>query len=240
MANAYGTINTLEGTLILGTDSGCGKTTVTAGLTAAIMTSGFRVQAFKPLVFCPEVALNPTQEQVFINKITQQYIHVDTITAPSPWELTMPLWNRMIEQCKQLQYPCFLEAPGQVATPWQILDGRITDGPDVAQQLGLSVLLVAEAGGDFLEKTRSALNFLHSRNIEPLGFIRVQTTPDSRDLLSPQEPFLLAREQAVPFLGDLPYSPSISVAGLQQGNLIRLIQENIDLLPLQVGMGLTL
>lgn len=232
---------TLEGMLVLGTDAGCGKTTVITGLAAALIESGFRIQTFKPLVFCQEASMSGNLDQMFMNKITQQYIQASAIQATSAWDLGMPLWNRMIEQCKTMQYPCILEGPGQVATPWQILNHKITDGIDIATQLGLPILLVAKTDPTFLEKTRTALSFLKQRSANIIGFIRVQTTPPSRESdLNPNEPFLLSNNYTTPFLGDLPYSPSISVTTLQQGNLIRLIEENIDLLPLQIGIGLKL
>lgn len=231
----------LDGVLIVGTDRGCAKTVVTAGLAAAIGAAGFHVQALKPLAFCPDLSLNRNQDQAFLNKITQQYIQAETINAASPWEVSVPLWNKMLEQCKTLQYPCLLESPGQVASPWRITGHTIVDAPDVAKQLGLSVLLVAKAEETFFEKTRAALSFIQARGVESIGFVRVYTAPgDEQPEDSLSEVLLLTQHFGVPFLGELPYSPSISVSTLHQGNLLRLTQENIDLLPIQLGIGLKL
>ncbi len=231
---------TLEGMMIVGTDRGCGKTIVTAGLAAAIREAGFRVQALKPLSFCQESAIQRDPDQPFINKISQQYIQADTICAPSPWEVTIPTWNRIMEQCKNFQYPALIEAPGQVATPWQISAHKITDSLDICCQLDLSLLLVAQAGPDCLEKTRSALSFIQNRDLGPVGIICVETSPlDSQwEERTFSEMLLLSQSYETPYLGTLPHSPSISVSSLQQGNLLRLTQENIDLLPLQIGIGL--
>jgi dethiobiotin synthetase len=232
---------TLEGILILGTDTACGKTVLTAGLAAAILEAGFRVQAYKPLVLCPDLSLKQGQDQAFLNKISQQFIQAETLHLPSPWEMTVPLWNKMLDQCKTLQYPCLLEGPGQVSSPWQLLNNQITDGLTIAKDLGLPVLLVSRAEEAFMAKTRAALTFMLHRQITPLGFVRVQTVPTGGPVdHAAHEALMLSQEFAVPFLGDLPYSPSISVSPIQQGNLVRLVQENIDLLPLQMGIGLTL
>lgn len=231
----------LDGILVLGADSACGKTVITAGLAASLIESGFRVQAYKPLAFCPAVSLKQGQEQAYLNKITQQFIQAETLHLESPWDMTVPLWNRMLEQCKTLQYPCLLEGPGLVSTPWQLVNRQPVDGPDMAKDLGLPILLVARAEPDFVAKTRAALAYIQSKLGESLGFIRVQTMPDSQDAdHGLQEAMMISQEYGVPFLGELPYSPSISVQGMQQGNLIRLVQDNIDLLPLQMGIGLTL
>jgi dethiobiotin synthetase len=227
-----------EGLLVLGTEAGCGKTALITGLAASLNEAGLRVQALKPLEFCTDVSFHKGRDQAYLNKITQQYMQVETLHAASPWEVTPVLWNRMIEHCKSLQYPCLLEGVGSVATPWQISNGEIVDGVDVALLLKLPVLLVAKADGNFLEKTRHALSFLQDRQATITGFIRVQTELTSQS--SEEEALLISQHYSVPFLGELPYSPSISVQTLQQGNLIRLTQENIDLLPLQMGMGLAL
>ncbi len=232
------TIKTQQGIMILGTHPTCGKTAVAAGLGASMIEAGFRVQAYKPLIFRDEPLLGPAPDQRFLNLVTQQYIQADTLCLQSAWDLSMPLWNRMIEQCKSLQYPCLLEGPGIASTPWQLLNHRLIDGVDVAQQLGLSIILVAPAGEDFLASTRSALAFIRSKQMDAIGIIRVQTQA-SQDL-APADAMLLSQLDNITFLGDLPYSPSIVVSNQQQGNLIRLTQENIDLLPLQLGIGLKL
>jgi dethiobiotin synthetase len=230
----------LEGLMIVGAGNGCGKTVVTAGLAAALGDNGFRVQALKPLVFERASSINRDRDQDYLNKVTQQFVPAETIITSTSQEVSLILWNKMQEQYKSLQYPCLLEAVGQVATPWRIdSTGTMADALDVAKQFSLSVLLVAKTGENFLAETRGALTFLQSRQMTPVGFIRVSTTPDADPEVAFPEALLISQQYQVPFLGDLPYSPSISVPGLQQGNLIRLIQENIDLLPLQVGMGLT-
>lgn len=229
----------MDGLLVLGTDWQCGKTTLMTGLAAAFIENGLRVQALKLLAFGEETAFHRGQEQAFINQVTQQFIQADTFYAPSPEALTMPLWHKLIDTCRHFQYPCFVEGPGQVATPWQIVNGQITDGADVAKQLGLNVLLAAKAGPRFIEQTRSALSFLEAKGITPVGFIRVHTQPGTMPE-DDNDPVMISHQHATPFLGDLPYSPSISVPGMQQGNLIRLTQDYIDLLPLEMGIGLKL
>ena len=169
----------LEGLMIVGASNGCGKTVMTAGLAAALGDNGFRVQALKPLVFEKAPSINRDRDQDYLNKITQQFVPAETVITSSPQEVSLILWNKMMEQYKSLQYPVLLEAVGQVATPWRIdATGIIVDALDVAKQFGLSVLLVAKAGESFLAETRSALTFLQSRQMTPVGFTRVSTTPD--------------------------------------------------------------
>jgi dethiobiotin synthetase len=229
----------LQGLLIVGADEGCGKTVVASGLAAAISETGFRVHAWKPLDFADSPAGRPVSDQAFMNQVTQQMLPVETLYAPSAWDVTPVTWARWLEPCKNLQFPCLFEAPGQVASPWQIQQGVITDACDVAHQLGLSVILVGAAGPQFLAKTREAMTYLFARKVHPKGFVRVSTQPGA-DAPHPADALLISQTTGVPFLGDLPYSPSVSVPGLKQGNLIRLLGENIDLFPLQLEMGLKL
>ncbi len=229
------------GLLITGTDAACGKTTLLAGLAASLTAEGFRVQAYKPLEFSAEVSFHRGQDQAYLNKITQQFISAETFTAPAANAVPQVLWNKLLDQCRSMQYPVLLEAPGQIATPWHISGSRLQDSVDMAEHLDMPLLITGRNDHTFLEKMRLALTFTAQRPVKILGFARVQTRPDTGDTpLFDFSPVYLAQQFAVPFLGDLPYSPSISVESLQQGNLIRLTQENIDLFPLQVGIGLTL
>jgi len=44
----------------------------------------------------------------------------------------------------------------------------------------------------------------------------------------------------VPYLGCVKFSPSISVVRVNQGNLIRLVNEGVSLAPISQATGLTL
>jgi dethiobiotin synthetase len=225
----------MEGVMIVGSDRQCGKTVVTAGLACALAASGFHIQAFKPLGIGPA----GDEDQQYIDKITQQFSAGQTLKADSPHEVSTALWHRMMEQLKSTLYPCLIEAPGQVAMLWR-MTGQPVDALDIAQTLGLSVLLTTRADDCFMEKTRSALSFISGRGVSLLGFIAVQTQPGENAETIGQEAFIVSQEFKTPVLGSLPYSPSIQVSLLQQGNLLRLVEENIDLLPLQMGMGIML
>src|SRR5690606_12960181 len=159
----------------------------------------------------------------FLTQVTQQMLPVETLHVQSPWEVSPITWARWLEPCKNLQYPCLFEAPGQVASPWQIHQGVVTDACDAAHMLKLSVILLGRSGPQFPAQTREAMTYLFARKVHPAGFIRVipheQASPPD-----PAEALLISQITGVPFLGDLPYSPSISVEQMRQGNLIRLVE----------------
>jgi dethiobiotin synthetase len=230
------------GVLVLGSGTRCGKTVVTAGIAAALTESGFRVHALKPLSFVS--GSSPVySDQLYLNQITRQFSTDDPIMVASPLDVTPLLWNRVIDACRTSPFPLLVEGPGQVSTPWRInARQEVTDATDVAVLLGFPVLLVASAGTPFVAQTRLSLDWLYARQIEVIGFVRVcSASAEEVDGIAPDtmDPLLVSRLCGTPFLGDLPYSASISVSSGQQGNLIRLVETQIDLLPIQQGMGLT-
>lgn len=225
--------------LVLGTDAQCGKTVFTAGLAAVFTQSGFRMQAFKPLSLLAYTM--GTDDQAFLNHVTQQYMQANTLFFPSAWEVSLPQWNKLLTQCQQFPYPCLIEGPGQIATPWRKQDHDLKDGLDAATALEAGILLIGKAEPLFLEKMRLAIAFAQTRATQILGFSYIYTqAPQDNDLQIPQDAWYLSQQTGVPFLGTIPYSPSISVERLNPGNLITLIQNNIDLLPLQMQIGVTL
>lgn len=227
--------------LVLGTDSQCGKTVLTAGLAVVFTQAGFRMQAFKPLSFVTDLTSVETDDQAFLNQITQQYIQVNTLSVPSAWEVTPLHWNKIITQCQQFPYPCLLEGPGQIATPWRRQDHLLKDALDVAATLEAGIILVGKAEPMFLEKMLLAIAFAQARAVQILGFASVFTQPSQdEDVQILQDAWYLAQQTGVAFLGIIPYSPSIQVHRLNQGNLVTLTQNNIDLLPLQMRIGVTL
>jgi len=228
------------GLMVVGAERNCGKTVASVGLAMALAQEGFRIQVLKPLAFASKPGFHPGLDQDYINKVTQQLMHTDTLALPSPWDVTPVLWNRMREQCKQFQYPCLLEGMGQVSTPWRIRNHAVTDALDLASELNLAILLVIKAGDSCLEEARTALSFIENRKADLAGLIRVYTDSgtENRRGSDLDETMILSQEYRAAFLGDVPFSPSISVERGYHGNLVTLIAENIDLLPLQMKMGL--
>lgn len=226
------------GVLIAGASRQCGKTVVTTGIAAALGQSGVRVQAYTPLVFAKPTSLTARHEQLFINTVTGQYMASESLLADSAETVTVPEWNRLMETCGTFPYPVLLDCPGQIATPWAFIKNQLQDVANVAKSLDMPVLLVAKGDQTFLESTRLALTFLMAQGARPIGFIRVATQPEDRP--EAWSALMVSQQFQLPFLGDLPYSPSVSVLAGQQGNLIRLTEESIDLLPLQYAMGVHL
>ena len=53
-----------------------------------------------------------------------------------------------------------------------------------------------------------------------------------------QDVLFLRGHTDIPYLGEIAYSPSISVEALQQGNLCRITELGVDLLPIQQALNL--
>jgi dethiobiotin synthetase len=227
----------IEGVLIVGTQPKCGKTVITAGLAAAMIEGGFQVQAIKPLEFLPGISLMRGHDQIYLDKITRAMQHTDTIHAASCHDVSNIDWNRVTDVSRKTAFPVLLECPGTVAAPLRFTGDLVLDVVDFAKALGISILLVTPKSDQLVGQMAAALAYLNERQADIMGWVGVETSTTKAPYWE-TESLYLSHQYRLHCLGVLPYSPSISVEGLQQGNLIRLTEMSIDLLPLQQALKL--
>lgn len=232
-----------RGILIVGTMPQCGKTLVTAGIAGALAEMGFPVHALKPMTFTRSEIPKPQHDQVFLNLMTRVLHPPEIIQVDTPEGLSVMLWNRMIEQMRNMPYPVLLEAPGSVASPLRYQQDdhhslTVIDIVDLSRLLEMPIVLVTPQTPELIAQLAPALAYLWNRSAEVLGWIAVAT-----DATQPESDYsighwdkqcqLINREYQTPHLGTVPYSPSISIPRLQQGNLIRACESSLDLFPIQ-------
>ena len=104
--------------------------------------------------------------------------------------------------------------------------------------LGLPILLVTPYSDALISQIAPAITYLQAHHADVVGWTGVQTEPGILPSHWEAEGLYLAQQYHLHCLGTLPYSPSISVEGMQQGNLIRMTENNIDLLPIQQAIRL--
>ncbi len=226
------------GLVVAGAGTRCGKTVACAGLAGAMGALGFRVQAIKPFVFEPRVALRHGHDQAFFDKVQPPLQAVEVFSAESAFSAGLLQWNRLLETCRGMAYPYILEYPGTVATPLRFADDEALDAVDVAQALGVPLLVAVAKQPDLIGAMLPVLNYLWYKDAASVGWVAVETAP-SHLLNWEDEIIYLSRQHPIPYLGEIAYSPSISVEALQQGNIIRNTESGIDLLPLQQALGVT-
>ncbi len=225
----------IEGLVIAGTRPRCGKTVLTAGIAGTMRSVGLQVQTVKPLTFS-EIE-KPNLDQAFLDLINRPLQAVTPICAPSPHELSTLDWNRVIDICRKMAYPTLIESPGTVAAPLKFQDQEVVDVGDFARVLGVKILLVTPKSPHLYSELVPALVYLLEQGANVIGWAGIETQP----VHTPHwdvETLYISNRYRVPFLGELPYSPSISVEAMQQGNLIRLTEAGVDLLPIQSAMNM--
>ena len=228
--------------LIAGATPRCGKTVACAGIAGVLLDLGFKVQATRPLVFDQNIAPGEIcvdqayMELIEANRVMQR---LETVVVPSPYDLSALLWNRMLENCKKPVYPLLIESTGSVAQPLRVEEDGFFDVLDLSDTLDAAIVLVGRKSPDVVAELAPALTYLYDGDADVLGWIAVET--QAFDLPRWEQDYqLVSREYDVPFLGEIAWSPSISVEGLQQGNLLKLTEASLDLLPIQQAMNLAL
>lgn len=225
------------GIMVLGTHPRCGKTVACAGLAGALSQLRFRIQAIKPLGFTPKVSMTSGKETYFFNKVLPPIETAETIWAESAHQLSMKDWQRTMELCQRRNYSYILEPPGQLASPIRYINGEVYDATDWAQALQSSLLIVTPKQPEVVAAMAPIFSYLWRKNASLLGWIAVETAA-SNPAYWETDILYLTQQYQVPYLGEIAYSPSISVEACQQGNLIRNTEMGVDLLPIQQALQL--
>jgi dethiobiotin synthetase len=231
-----------RGLIVTGTHAGCGKSVACAGLAGVLNELGFHTQAMKPLAFLPEISMRKGYEQAFFDRVVPPLQMVDLLTADAPRAVTPVEYQRLVEICRKRVYPYLLETPGNAATPIRLGSGELLDAADLASMLGLPILIVTSKQRDLIGSLAPVLAYLEKRQANVMGWLCVETTPPKTMPIETSERdqeclALRSRHQAT-YLGEIAYSPTISVETLQVGNLINATEMGVDLLPIQQALDL--
>ncbi|HEY9744668.1 MAG TPA: dethiobiotin synthase [Oculatellaceae cyanobacterium] len=226
-----------QGIVVAGTHPRCGKTVACAGLAGVLSQLGFRTQAAKPLVFTPKISLSHSRDLLFFNRVLPPWSTFEPVWAESAHHVSVQDWQRILESCRKQPYGYILETPGLLASPLRYLPEGFMDASDLAQALQNPLLLVTPKQPDIIAALAPAFAYCRLKNTPLLGWIAVETSPTEAphwdtDVLS------LTQQYQVPYLGKIAYSPSISVEACQQGNLLRMTEMGVDLLPIQQELQL--
>lgn len=228
-----------RGLIVTGTHTKCGKTVACAGLASVLHDLGFHTQALKPLAFQPKVSLRRGYEQAFFDRIIPTMQVMDVLTAESPRGVSPIEYQRLVEICRKRVYPYLMETPGNAATPIRFATNEMLDCADLSRTLGLPIVVVTAKRKDLIGALAPSLAYLSHRDANVVGWMAVETEPTETPDWD-YETLYLRTQYDIPFLGEIPYSPSISVETLQQGNLQRSTEIGVDLLPIQQSLDLLL
>lgn len=226
-----------RGLVVTGTHAKCGKTIACAGLAGILNELGFSAQAIKPFSFQPTVTIRSGYEQAFFDRVIRPVQPVEVFAKESALQVSNVDWQRLLEACRKRVYPYLLETPGSAASPIRFEQDELRDSVDLAKALEVPLLLVTAKQPDLIGALTPMLSYLWSRDAKAIGWMAVETTPVQTPFWD-EEVIYLRQQSEIPYLGEIAYSPSISVEALQQGNLLRITEAGLDLLPIQQALNL--
>jgi dethiobiotin synthetase len=211
-----------QGLFITGTDTGVGKTVVTASILAWLRHQGLNPGAMKPIEtgLDGECSSSANSDALFLMEcggIEDDLTHVCPIrlkTAVSPYQAGL-IENRALEpemilsayRTLSVKYDWMLvEGIGGVRVPITRNYGVV----DLMRDMGLPVVVVARYQLGTLNHTLLTLDTLKQNSIPVKGVIFNRCEPESPDTLEQAQPSLIEELSGAKVLGELPYIDHLS------------------------------
>lgn len=223
------------GIFVMGTDTGVGKTVVTAAIALAARSRGRDVAVLKPAQTGDDGTV--VGDVDFVAGLLAPGGPVETAC---PYRLRAALAPSVAAALEGVRLD-----PGAVARSYHDLAGRhdlvlveaaggalvpFSDGVDMAglaSLLGLPVVVAARPGLGTLNHTLLTLEALHRRGLTVLGVV-ISGYPDDPGLDALTNPQALARLTPVPLLGAIPHDPGIDVEAGRPGRLAEIGPAGLD------------
>ncbi len=205
---------------ITGTDTGVGKTVVTAALAALLLEKGFLTGVIKP--FQTGTELDGLSDAEFI----YGFLGRDCVLSEvSPCRLRVPLSPYRAAAIEGIKIPLediiehtrdyisrndvtLIEGAGGLGVP-------VTESymmADLAVDLGAPVVVVARPGLGTLNHTALSLEYARQKGARVLGVV-INGFPQPADVASATNPAVLKDVFSVNILGVLPHFPGLNVEG---------------------------
>jgi dethiobiotin synthetase len=222
-----------QGIVLLGTDTGVGKTTVATALLHLLVGRGARPVPFKPVETGAEpLPLDATRllsasgrDDIPLN-IVCPYSYSEPVApaavAAAKQALTLSVLLAHLRAAAAYGSPLVVETSGGILSPYA---PQLTPA-DLAAALGFPVLLIARNGLGTINHTALAIAEIRRRALSLLGVVLVTTaaatTPDQRSNFS-----LISKATGLVPLGVLPF-----VEPQTPSQLAAALQANVNLLPI--------
>lgn len=218
----------MQSVFVVGTDTGVGKTTVTAALLAALRARGHNLGVMKPVETGAELRdgiLNPSDAH-FLRAIAGTQDPIELV-CPCRYQLPaapavaaeaegVPLdWDAILEAKAELERrhgALLIEGAGGLMVP---LDAHSTLA-DLIARMGVGVLVVARAGLGTLNHTLLTVQALRGHGIPIHGIILNAGSDDHLDPTTASNPGEIARRTGLPVFGTLPRLTSVRPEDLAQ------------------------
>lgn len=215
-----------RGIFVMGTDTGVGKTVVTAAIALAARAQGRTVAPLKPAQTGDDGTV--AGDAAFVASL----IGLDEpAEALCPYRLRAPLAPAVAASLEgvRLDPREVVRAYGELSARFDLVlveaaGGALvpfSDGVDMAglaAMLGLPVVVAIRPGLGTLNHTLLTLEALHRRGLTVLGVV-ISGYPDEPGLDALTNPQVLARATPVPLLGAIPFDAAIDVDAGRAGRL---------------------
>lgn len=224
-----------RGIFVMGTDTGVGKTVVTAAIALAARSQGRTVAPLKPAQTGDDGTL--AGDAGFVAALLGLDEPAENLC---PYRLRAPLAPAVAAQREgvRLDPAVVVRAHAALAERYELVlveaaGGALVpfcDGVDMAAlagMLGLVVVVVIRPGLGTLNHTLLTLEALHRRGLTVLGTV-ISGYPDEPGLDAATNPQVLARISPVPLLGVIPFDPEIDVDAGRSGDLATIGPAGLD------------
>jgi dethiobiotin synthetase len=223
------------GIFVMGTDTGVGKTVVTAAIALAARARGRDPAVLKPAQTGDDGAL--TGDAEFVASLIgldepPEAICPYRLRAPLAPSVAAELEGRRLDPAvvacsyndlAERHDLVLVEAAGGALVPFS--DG--VDMAGLAAMLALPVVVAMRSGLGTLNHTLLTLEALHRRGLTVLGVV-ISGYPEDPGLDALTNPRALARLTPVPLLGAIPLDPAIDVEGGRPGRLAEIGPPGLD------------
>lgn len=224
-----------RGIFVMGTDTGVGKTVVTAAIALAARAQGRSVAPLKPAQTGDDGTI--IGDAAFVASLLGLDEPHESIC---PYRLRAPLAPAVAAQIEGVRLD-----PGAVVRAHAALAERhdlvlveaaggalvpFSDGVNMAAlagMLGLPVVVAIRPGLGTLNHTLLTLEALHRRGLTVLGTV-ISGYPDEPGLDATTNPQVLSRISPVPLLGVIPFDPGIDVNAGRAGSLATIGPAGLD------------
>lgn len=230
----------MRGFFITGTDTGVGKTAVTAGLAASLKRKGLNVGVMKPL---QTGSANTGQGMISVDALFTMLVAgiSEAMELVCPYRLEPPLAPRVAAEIKGITIEVnkisaayrklctrhefmLVEGAGGIMVP---IAGRFLMA-DLAKLLDLPVLIVARPGLGTVNHTLLTVEYAKSRGLRVAGII---INGFKRHTAGPAEktnPGLIEELSGVPVVGTVPHDPDLDVDAYKPGRIAELVEKGVN------------
>ncbi|WP_085990841.1 dethiobiotin synthase [Oceanobacillus senegalensis] len=202
------------GFFITGTDTGIGKTFVTAGISAALKKQGVDVGVFKPML-SGEDRNNPGSDAWILKTLAEDGNPLEQIT---PFQFEEPLspyqaakeegrlvtWNTLLSAWDNIRFThefFLVEGAGGLAVPL----GENYLVADVAKAIGFPLVIVARPNLGTINHTLLTISYAQKMGLEIEGLIINGTKEKSEDPSIQTNAETISEFTDVPILGEIPW-----------------------------------